>query len=115
LKKRRAARSELEIGSCKFKAAGLNAQIKDKQPGSGHLPNYQITQLPNFICSFHAATCAETLSLSITSLSGAPAFHSLLTDCTLPAGGLPYMLRSSQPTCDTFISEPLTEKHGQAF
>jgi hypothetical protein len=51
-----------------------------------------ITQLPNFIRSFHAETCGETLSLSITSLSGAPAFHSLLTDCTLPADGLPYML-----------------------
>jgi hypothetical protein len=52
-----------------------------------NLPNYQILSAP-----FMRQPALKTLSLSITSLPGVPAFHSLLTDCTLPAGPLPYML-----------------------
>src|SRR6478672_10543177 len=83
-------------------APSLKAEVSASSPT---FANYEFTQLPDFSCSFHAATCTEMLSLSITSSPGTLAFHSLLTDCTLPADALPYMLRSSQPTCDTFIRE----------
>jgi hypothetical protein len=103
--------------SCKFKTAGLkpldHSGRKSKRqaahnrrtqrgPEFTKLPIYSITK---FICSFHAATCAQNAFTINHFIAPRFAFHSLLTDCTLPADAWRYILR--------FVRQSVT--HGQAF
>src|SRR6185312_16389844 len=62
-----------------FQSVFIRGEICFFVRSRSNLPNYQILSAP-----FMHQAALETLSLSITSLPGAPAFHSLLTDCTLP-------------------------------
>src|ERR1700731_2483761 len=94
-------------------AAQANSKPQTRVPRFTNFPIYPFTKF--FISPKLCRRGAKRFHYQALHSSRAWAFHRLLTDCTLPADGLPYMLRSSQPTCGAFISEPFISQIWPSF